>query len=460
MIIKAYALPHPPLAIPSIGRGQEKGIKKTVDSLNEVATEIASLSPDTIIFVTPHNIIYSDYFHISPGREAEGGFSRFNDHTTHLEARYDTALASEIIRLATAEEISAGYSGERDKSLDHGVTVPMWFINRLYTDYEIVRISQSGMSPSEHYRLGRLIALASDNLNRRTILIGSSDMSHKLAADGPYGYAPEGPQFDTAVIKALSDGDFLSLLKIPDALRECAAECGYNSLTTLAGLFDCMKVSAKVLSYEGPFGVGYAVASFTPDGANEKCNILDQFTEFTLSDALNNRKSEDSYRALARASLEYSVKTGEKLPLPDNLPDEMLTKKAGIFVSLSMNGSLRGCIGTISPVTDCVAYEIIQNAVSAGLHDPRFERVTVQELQLLTYKVDVLSPPESISSLCELDIKRYGVIVSNGHRRGLLLPNLEGVDTVEEQVAIARRKAGIDKTAPIALERFEVTRHE
>jgi AmmeMemoRadiSam system protein A len=336
----------------------------------------------------------------------------------------------------------------------------MWFINKRYADYKTIRISQSGMDPSTHYKLGQIIAEAAEKTGRKTVLIASSDLSHKLKDDGPYGYAPEGPIFDETVTQALARGDFLALLKISDDLREGAAECGYNSLTILAGCYDRQNVDAKLLSYEGPFGVGYAIASFTPGSQNGNRNFLEQFSEISLMDAQKSRETEDPYRILARSSLEHKVKSGGTLPFPDGLPEEMLNKKAGVFVSLHKNGRLRGCIGTIAPTTANIAREIIQNAVSAGLSDTRFEPVDETELPYLTYKVDVLSAPSAISGPEELDVKRYGVIVTNGHRRGLLLPNLDGIDTVEEQIAIAKRKAGISEREPVQLERFEVIRHE
>ena len=459
-LIAAYAMPHPPLAVPGVGRGQENGISKTLAAFDEAASEISGLAPETIVFITPHNVIYSDYFHISPGSSARGDFARFNDRATKLEAQYDEELAAEIARLAEQNGIPAGGLGERDAKLDHGVTVPMWFIDRRYPKYKTVRISQSGMDPAEHYKLGQIITEAAGAMNRKIVLVASSDMSHKLTRDGPYGFAPEGPEFDGIVAKALSEGDFMSLCKIPEKLRESAAECGYNSLMVLAGCFDRQKVDAKLLSYEGPFGVGYAIASFAPGEPDGSRDILEQFEEISRSDARKKQNTEDDYRALARRSLEYTINSGGKLQLPDGLPDEMLNEKAGVFVSLYKNSRLRGCIGTIAPTTGSIAEEIIQNAVSAGLQDTRFEQVSASELSYLTYKVDVLSSPEPISSPEELDVKRYGVIVSNGRRRGLLLPNLDGVDTVDEQIAIARQKAGIAENTPLKLERFEVIRHE
>ena len=143
---------------------------------------------------------------------------------------------------------------------------------------------------------------------------------------------------------------------------------------------------------------------------------------------------------------------------PETLPPE-LQAKAGAFVSLKRGGELRGCIGTVEPVRQTLAEEVINNAVSAGLKDPRFQPVNLEELDSLTVSVDVLSPMERINSEAELDPKVYGVLVRSGYRSGLLLPDLEGIDTAAEQVEIARRKAGIAPNEPVELYRFTVTRH-
>ena len=169
---------------------------------------------------------------------------------------------------------------------------------------------------------------------------------------------------------------------------------------------------------------------------------------------------EDAYVALARKSLESFITTGTVIDVPEGLPKEMLEKRAGAFVSLHKNGRLRGCIGTISPIQDNLAEEIIGNAISASTRDNRFMPVRPEEIPELEISVDVLSPAEPIASEEELEVKRYGVIVTKGRRRGLLLPNLDGVDTVEEQVRIAKQKAGIDPLdTDVQLERFEVVRH-
>jgi len=161
---------------------------------------------------------------------------------------------------------------------------------------------------------------------------------------------------------------------------------------------------------------------------------------------------------LALATIDAYVRQNRVIDVPANVPEYLRTTRAGAFVSLKKDGELRGCIGTIEPIEDSVAEEIIANAISAATRDPRFLPVEKEELADLQCSVDVLAPAEPCE-FCDLDPARYGVIVESGMRRGLLLPDLAGVDTVEEQVDIARRKAFINHNDPIKLYRFEVVRH-
>lgn len=164
------------------------------------------------------------------------------------------------------------------------------------------------------------------------------------------------------------------------------------------------------------------------------------------------------YVNLALEAITNYVTHGRMIDPPVGLPVEF-NNRAGAFVSLKKFGKLRGCIGTIEPVRQTIAHEIIQNAISAAARDPRFLPVEKDELGLLTCSVDVLSPPEPIDDVCLLHPMKYGVIVQCGMRRGLLLPNLEGVDTVEDQIDIACRKASIKPSEKIDLYRFEVKRY-
>lgn len=165
------------------------------------------------------------------------------------------------------------------------------------------------------------------------------------------------------------------------------------------------------------------------------------------------------FAALAKRTVEQYVRAGTTPDLPDD-PAALRTERAGVFVSMKIHGQLRGCIGTISPSCADIGSEIIQNAVSASTRDPRFSPVTEQELESIDYSVDLLMPAEKVSDLGTLDHKRYGVIVTKDHRRGLLLPDLQGVDSVKEQLNIAMMKAGIDPSEEeINIERFEVKRY-
>lgn len=458
-LLETFIVPHPPLIIPAVGNGQEHEIEATVHAYRSVAEEIASIRPETIILITPHNVMYADYLHISPGTSAEGDFGSFGAKQVHIGKSYDTELVDELIQLAADRNIPAGSLGERDPSLDHGVLVPLYFVEQVYHTYRIVRISVSGLSQLTHYRFGQCIAEAVNRLDRKAVLIASGDLSHKLLAKGPYGYAPEGPAFDEEVTQAMAKADFMKFLTFEESFTEAAAECGLRGFVIMAGALDGQSVSGKVLSYEGPFGVGYGVAKFRILGEDASRQFGEHYRQIIADRITRIRNNEDEYVRLARMTLETYVRTGRVPSRPSNLPSEMVQDAAGVFVSLKKDGQLRGCIGTISATEDCIADEIIRNAVQAGTEDPRFDPVEESELDSLVYSVDVLGKAEPVNSVRELDANRYGVIVTQGSRRGLLLPNLEGVSTPDEQIEIALRKAGIGSYEQYTIDRFEVVRH-
>jgi AmmeMemoRadiSam system protein A len=163
--------------------------------------------------------------------------------------------------------------------------------------------------------------------------------------------------------------------------------------------------------------------------------------------------------ALAKEAVELYIRSGSILAIPEHSLSAELTQQAGVFVCLKTKGLLRGCVGTFQPAEPNVAHEVVRNAISAATCDSRFACIGAHELEALEYSVDVLSPPEAIADKSMLDPKRYGVIVQAGGRRGLLLPDLEGVDTAEAQLSIAMEKAGIAPGTPIKLFRFEVKRY-
>jgi len=458
-ILMAAIVPHPPIILPQIGQGQEREIRATIAAYREIARRVRQLSPDTLVIISSHATSYADYFHISPGKKARGDMKRFGAEQLQVNTIYDEEFVLALEKNAKRAGLSAGTKGEREKSLDHGTMIPLSFLAEQDLPCEVVRIGLSGMDAAEHYRLGKCIKKTAEELNRDVVVVASGDLSHKLMESGPYGFHASGPEFDRQATQAMAAGDFLKLMTLDSTLCEEAAECGLGTFWVLAGTLDRMRVKSERLSYEGPFGVGYAVAAFTPEEADESraFDVLYQRAERErLSEV---RAGEDAFVRLARRTIEALVRTGETPALPEDLPEEMKNSRAGVFVSLKIAGKLRGCIGTTAAATDCVAQEIVKNAVAACSEDPRFDPVRAKELERITYSVDVLGKTERIDSVDQLDAKRYGVIVISGYRKGLLLPNLEGVETVEEQLKIAKRKAGIPDYERCRMERFEVVRH-
>ncbi len=464
-VVGAIMVPHPPMILPGVGKGSEKTIQPTIDSYRKAARAVVYMNPDTIVISSPHTVMYADYFHVSPGSHASGSFSEFGAPEIQVDADYDEEFVSLFSEKAFEKEIPAGTSGERKPRLDHGTMIPLIFINEAYEeagitpDYKLVRIGLSGLPYREHYRVGQLIRDTAEELHRKVVYVASGDLSHKLKEDGPYGLSKEGPEYDSRIMNVMGSGNFIELMRFSESFCDKAAECGHRSFIMMAGALDKTAVETEKLTHEDVTGVGYGVCIYKAVGTDEERDFLQKFDLEKAEERKASLEKKDAYIRLARASVEHFVKTGTMLKLPDNLPEELLNRRAGAFVSLHKDGQLRGCIGTTGPTEESLAQEIIRNAVSASNYDPRFSPVQKNELEALEYNVDVLNPTEPISSEAELDPKVYGVIVTNGRRRGLLLPDLEGVDTVEEQISIAKRKAGIDEDEEVELERFTVTRH-
>ena len=476
-VLAAFAVPHPPLAVPAVGRGREAQISETVEAYRQVARRVGALAPDTVVPKNPHAELYLDYSHIALGRGATGDLAQFGAAGERVETAYDAEFASTLAELARGASIPAGPAGERDPSLDHATMVPLHFILERYQAFRLVRLGLSGLSPLAHYRLGQQIRRTSNMLGRRVVFVASGDLSHKLLADGPYGFAPEGPRLDAMVCDAFRTGNFDGLLQADPSLCERAAECGLRSFQIMAGSLDRTPVRPELLSYSGVLGVGYAVAAFTPvgpEGSAPERNFGQRYEAWHTTHMARIRREEDPWVELARRAAEAFVRTGQEAGaesllaamdadgrLPGPARAELASTRAGCFVSTKRDGRLRGCIGTIAPARPTLAEEICANAASAVARDPRFSPVGADELRELVYGVDVLGLPEAVEGAGELDCRRYGVIVScEDGRRGLLLPDLDGVDTVEEQLAIAARKGGIDLAHDgYALQRFEVVRH-
>ncbi len=431
-ILKTYIVPHPPLIIPSIGRGKEKKIQTTINAYKQVAKEVSTIKPDTIIIISPHSVNYQDSIHISPGAYAEGDFNNFYSPET-IKVEYDELLINEIDKIAKEKKYPINIDTENNPKLDHGTMIPLYFINQEYQNYKVIRIGISNLSLEKHYQFGIIIKEAIQNKNNKTIVIASGDLSHKLQENGPYGYSEDGKKYEKMIIKTLMNANFKELINYNQELLEKAAICGHPSFSIMAGTLDKTKVKSKFYSHEDITGVGYTIISYTP-------------------------MSEDIYVQLATKTIEEYIKNNKILKINNDIPKELIDNKAGVFVTIYKNNYLRGCIGTIFPTSNSIAEEIINNAISSATKDNRFIPIEKEELEDLTIKVDVLSKPEIINSIEELNPKEYGIIITRGYKRGVLLPDIEGVNTKEEQIAIAKEKGNITENDYI-IERFTVKRH-
>lgn len=465
-ILGAYISPHPPIIIEEIGRGEVARAEKTVEGVKKLAEDIKAKKPTTIIVITPHGPLFSDAISISCEDNLEGSFADFGRGDLKFQFQNNRQLVKKIIRESNREgimtaQIDKNFITRYNVSLkiDHGALVPLYFVNKVYPNYKLVHITYGLLSPLELYKFGSIVQNVVEDSEEEVVLIASGDMSHKLSNEGPYTYAKEGKIFDESIVEYLNNNDLESIVSFDLGFAERAGECGLRSFMIMAGFLEGYNIDTQVFSYEGPFGVGYLTGKIELLEKDSSRNIIDAVVRKNRKRVESIRNSEDEYVSLARKSLEYYIKEKSYLKIPKDLRDELTQNRAGVFVSLKKHGKLRGCIGTIEPTSDSIAEEIIINAVSAGLRDPRFESVEEDELESIVYSVDVLKEPEAIDSIDELDVNKYGVIVSSGYKRGLLLPNIEGVETPEEQVRIALQKAGIRRNESYKMERFQVVRH-
>lgn len=263
MIIKSYVVPHPPIILPEIGRGEEKKIQDTIDSMERIGKEIGELKPETIIITSPHAKAFHYGFYMGKGDYAKGTLAQFGRFDVEEKIPYDTELANEIIN--NSKDISFVYNDIVENEIDHGSFIPIRFIKKYYTDYKIIILGISGLSAKVHYELGMNIQKAVDKLDRKAVFIASGDLSHVLKEDGPYGFKKEGPEFDKKIIDILSRADFKALVDFPKDLIADAAQCGIKSFQIMAGALDGYDVKGEFYSYQDTFGVGYGIVGFTPE---------------------------------------------------------------------------------------------------------------------------------------------------------------------------------------------------
>ena len=469
--IWAALMPHPPIIIPKVGKGREQEAAATLEGAARLCERVRQLhqagqTPDVLLVLSPHQPYAPGSLFINNAPRIKGNLAPFGAPTAALEANTAAEAAESLVAALEAAGIPVARGEMADITRDHGSLVPLLYLAPTFVDCALpplIVASPSGLSPERALRLGKTLAGLSDG--RRWALLASGDLSHRLKPGAPAGYSPDGAVFDQTVVKALQTGNPDILTGLSPSLRENAGECGLNSVLVLLGL---CPGPVEVFSYEGPFGVGYCNALCTP--AKTEARSATGKISVTIHSPAKPKKpgarpaDGHPYPRLARLTMERHL-AGRPTLGPEDVaaidPDrELWNGQKACFVSIkNKDGSLRGCIGTILPVQDSLEREIMANAVSASTRDPRFPPMSAQELDNVTISVDVLGAPEEVREGMELDPKIWGVIVSKGGRRGLLLPDLPGVNSVEQQIAIAAQKAGIRDLEGARFERFTVNRY-
>jgi AmmeMemoRadiSam system protein A/AmmeMemoRadiSam system protein B len=453
-LVFAGIAPHPPIMVPEVGRDAIAEVRASIDGMAELTQRLIASQAETVVIISPHAPLEREAFIAYDGPRLHGDFSNFRAPTATLNAELDDELLNQITRTAANQQLIV--LRVRGFDLDHGTAVPLYFLQRNGWRGKVIALGYNFLSNDDHLRFGRCIREAIQQLGRRAAFIASGDLSHRLKRDAPAGYYPDAHLFDEQVVDAIRNCATQRIVEIDPELRRAAGECGYRSMLVAIGACGSLDPNCDVISYEAPFGVGYLVAQLS--AVSEPPAVAGGLVAEDQPPATAG--GSDSIPALARFTIETFITTGNIISPPSDLPP-FFAARAGCFVSIKThNGNLRGCIGTVEPVKNTLAEEIIYNAVSAATHDPRFPPVRADELANLRYSVDVLSEPEPCR-LADLDPKLYGVIVEHegGHPRGLLLPNLQGVESARHQVDIAARKAGIDPKGNLKLFRFRADRY-
>ncbi|OGY42400.1 MAG: AmmeMemoRadiSam system protein B [Candidatus Buchananbacteria bacterium RBG_13_36_9] len=258
MLVFSAICPHPPILIPDIGKDNLKKIKDTFEAMKKLEQELYAAKPDIILVISPHGEIIHDAFCINLNSSYKADFEEFGDFTTKMEFKSSPPLALKI-KERVEDELPIVLSS--NEKLDHGAAVPLYYLTKHLKNIDIIPISYCLLDYDKHFKFGQLIKKEIAKSEKRIAVIASGDLSHGLSKDAPAGYIPSGAEFDNELITLLKRKDIRKILKMNHKLIEKAAECGFRSFAILFGIIEEYQFDVDVLSYEGPFGVGYLVAN-------------------------------------------------------------------------------------------------------------------------------------------------------------------------------------------------------
>jgi AmmeMemoRadiSam system protein A len=452
-IVIAALMPHAPILVPAVGGKYGHKARASVKAMNEAARRIVQAKPETVVLISPHTPRRRGAFAIWAGPRVCGSLAQFGAPSAAPDLPNDDSFSSVIAREADSRRLNNWQL--RDSELDHGATVPLWHLANAGWDGPVTLIGLNYPGEPGVAEMGEAIAAAARQTGRRVAVVASGDMSHRLQPGAPAGFHPRAKEFDCAFIECLRTGNPRQLLHFDHKLQDLAAEDAVDSTVMAVSAADWNTAGHEVLSYEGPFGVGYGVAIlFQPHSANISREAAScENDDTTQAGALLLRT--------ARRSIETAFSGASESP--DIPTGPFLGGRHAVFVTIrGRGGKLRGCVGTLTPHFKNTVEETWHVSRDAAFHDGRFAPVSTRELEHVRFEVSVLSPMEEITSESELDPRRYGVVVvTSDGCRGVLLPGIKGIDTVEQQLAIARRKGDIEPSEKVRLQRFTVMKfHE
>jgi aromatic ring-opening dioxygenase LigB subunit len=267
-ILGGCIVPHPPLLVPEIGGRDLEKVRSTREAMLVLGNRLRALEPETLVMISPHTPVYRDAFVVRTREILEGDFSSFGRPGVRIRKENDVDLVSGLIEAAEAEGfplfgMDSGFRPGYGQELDHGLLVPLYYLDQ-FLETPIVTLSISFLDYDEHFRLGRLVRRVCEQKGRRAFFVASGDLSHRLIRGAPAGYSPRGAEFDRRIVEIAESGDFDALYRLDEDLVEEAGECGLRSIHTMWGALKDGELKNEVLSYEGPFGVGYLVSLHLP----------------------------------------------------------------------------------------------------------------------------------------------------------------------------------------------------
>jgi AmmeMemoRadiSam system protein B len=258
-IVFAGIAPHPPLLVPEVGGRRIEQVADSQRALREFSRRLIDTNPETIVVISPHSPHDAHVFTARSTVELTGDFREFYAPGVRLTFLNDLEMVDAIELSSTTEGVELRKL-DRDYSLDHGALVPLSYLHEAGWSGRVAVIGFTYQSNEKHMAFGRAIAKAAEAIHRRVALVASGDLSHRLVVGGPYEYEPTAHLFDEQIVNAIRRGDPDAILNIDSDLRERAGECGYRSIVIALGCVGEEVSEHQVLSYEGPFGVGYMVA--------------------------------------------------------------------------------------------------------------------------------------------------------------------------------------------------------